>query len=181
MSDQPHHGKDDKRGLIARGAHAVRKVTGTPADAVGWRSLASGFNFIEALWNLFRDRHRAGDAAIVSFEPLRADLRSKARFIGLDEQAFIALVRRRQRETYMTAVSAAALDLVLFVLWSIEMIFGHWTGSRVLAAFEFVPFLVMLGYISLHNCSLNWQLRTRRVASLRQFLHESDSLFPRKP
>lgn len=99
MSDQPHHDKDDKRGLIARGANAVRKVTGTPADAVGWRSLTSGLDFIENLWKLFRDRHRTDDASIVPFEPLRADLRTKARFIGLDEQAFIALVRRRQRET----------------------------------------------------------------------------------
>lgn len=171
-----------KPGFWGRWSRRAGVMLSSPEESIGWRSVLNGANLLRYLMAAFREKAVGSPSTnLVLRNRDLIDLRASARFRGLAEEQFLALIHRRQRETFRIAVAAGLLDLVLFLAWAIEMIFGHWTGSRLFAAIEFVPFLVMIGYLCLNNCSMNWQLRTRRVATLRQFLDESDSLFPRLP
>lgn len=194
-----------KKGVIKTTAKLAKHVTGSPSDAVGWRQISGNFNVIRLLWTILKlsakpephkdegkvpnppslqdDDHELIEDArndIVGKKPLPA-IRSAIPYRYLTDDDLYNVIRKRQRETFFRALCAGLLTIVLFIMWSTEMIFFPWTSSRLLSSVAFLPFLALLGSVSLWNCSVNWQLRTRQIATFREFLDRADSLLPRLP
>ncbi|MBO1360183.1 hypothetical protein J2D73_10270 [Acetobacter sacchari] len=181
MSGDGERGRPPKKGAIRQWVGLVFQAFGTPGEAVGWKKLGANFSVIRFLWATLKlSDDQKGTSLVVRAQPL-ADLRTAWAYRHLQENDFLALIHQRQRQTFLTALGAGGLASVLFLVWAIEMVFFRWTGSRLLSSIGFLPFLGLLGFASLWNCSLNWQLRTRQLASFREFLNRADSLFPRLP
>ncbi|AXN01801.1 MULTISPECIES: hypothetical protein [Acetobacter] len=185
-----------KKGIIRTSVKVATHITGSPVEAVGWRRIISNFNVIRLLWTILKLSARPNPEETVNGKgqeildsPAQADvvgrqlpsIRQAVSYSHLSDQDLALVIMRRQKETFIRAYSAGLIATVLFGLWALEMIFFPWTGNRLLASIAFLPFLALLGSVSLWNCSLNWQLRTGQIATFRQFMDRADSIFPRLP
>ena len=55
----------------------------------------------------------------------------------------------------------------------------RWTISRMVLSVEFLPFCVLFFLVAFYNALLNFQIRTRRQATWREYLLTSESFWPR--
>lgn len=185
-----------KKGIIRTSVKVATQVTGSPVEAFGWRRIMSNLNVIRLLWTILKlsahpnpEETVNGDGQDLVDRPAQADavgrqlpsIRQAVSYSHLTDHELALVIIRRQKETFIRAYSAGLIATVLFGMWAMEMIFFPWTGSRLLSSIAFLPFLALLGSVSLWNCSLNWQLRTGQIATFRQFMDRAESIFPRLP
>jgi len=174
------HEPGSRPGFFRRMSDAGRVIFGTPRQAIGWESIEQNARLIDSLWQAVNRKSR--NLSEVRFhQGGRIDVLGTAALHRVPPGAVLALLAIRQRDTYRRAYGAGLLVCFLMTAWIIEMVAFTWTGSRWLAAVEFLPFWSLLTLVAFRNAWLNWQLRERRIASWRNFLDESDTLFPRLP
>jgi hypothetical protein len=170
--------KEKRRSLIGRMFRGIGWVLAGPVDWVGLRVLSRGASLIRILSNGLGSGSRR-DPRFRTSEDRSFDLEATVflRGISVFELKERLVVRRRQTAqiAYMTFV----LGCLSLLAWVREAMLSVWTAGRVVLAVEFLPFCALFFLVAFYNALLNFQIRTGRTASWREYLATSEPFWPR--
>jgi len=141
------------RGEIVAGARLIGDLAGA-----FWRGVAD-------------DRFRLGEDRVF-------DVRATAFLHGMTEAQLEALLWRRRKETARAAYLAFGLGWLSFGAWVGRAAMMPLTSGQFLPAIEFAPFCLVFFLLAFKSALLNFQIRTRRLASAMEYLRTSDAFWP---
>lgn len=151
-------------------------LLGGPVAAFGAKHIAEGARTISTLTDTIKARPQP-DRRIRTDEDRVLDLRAIA-FLGGTSEAEIErqLANRRRQTTWATRCYLAG-GCGFLVLW-----FWQALLSPAYANLPYVLGLLALCAVfflsAFHNALVNWQARTRRLGTAREFLHASETWWP---
>ena len=165
-----------------------RSVFGKMFHGVGWL-LAGPIDWadtrrIRRSWSLIGDLAsdlRAGpvqDKRFKTEEQGAFDLRASAFSYGLTVQEFERRLLARRLQTARIAYTTFALALLFLGAWVWHALTSPLTATRVTSAMYFLPFCALFFLIAAYNALLNYQIRSRRLASWRDYMATADWFWP---
>jgi hypothetical protein len=107
------------------------------------------------------------------------DLEATAFLYGMSVFELDRWLRVRRRQTARIAYATFALACIFLAAWVRQALWSPWTPGRIALALEFLPFCVLFFLLAFYNALLNFQIRTGRAASWREYLTTSESFWPR--
>jgi hypothetical protein len=107
------------------------------------------------------------------------DLRALAFLEGMSVPQLEASLVRRQKSTARAAYVAFGLGWLCFFGWVWRAYTVPWSANSLVQALEFLPFLVFFFAAAFRSALTNFQLRTRRLASAKQYLLTREPFWPR--
>jgi hypothetical protein len=149
-----------------------------PVDWVGLRGISLGASFIRHLSVTLRSASRR-DRRFRTSEDRGLDLEAAALLHGISVFELDRRLRMRRRQTARVAYATFALGCIFSVVWVCEALSSPWTAGRVFLALEFLPFCVLFFLLTFYNALLNFQIRTGRSASWREYLATRKPFWPR--
>ena len=160
------------RGLLA----GPRWLGRRSAEAAGAEELVKGAGLIRELAERLRRRQeRAGP--IVRFDGI-VDVRATAFLMGLSEFELEERWEVRRRQTARLAWGCFLLGSIFLALWVWQTIAAPWGAGRLLGALQVVSFCGVLFLLAFRSAWQNWQLRTRRIGSIREYLRTEEGFWP---
>jgi len=165
------------RSAIGKAFAGARWLASGPADWVSMRRISRGWSFIGDLLGIAR-RGPLRDPRWKTEEQGRFDLRATAFSYGLSVAQLEAQLRARQRHTARVAYLAFTLAWLLLVGWVWQSLTTPWTVVRATSSVYFLPFCGLLFLISFHNALLNFQIRSRTMASWRDYIATDEKFWP---
>ena len=173
-SPQPARKRRSVIGKLFRGAGWL---AAGPVDWVGVGRIRRGASFIGDLVALLstgprRDTRFRTDAAGAF------DLRATAFLHGVSAIELEHRLAARRRQTARIAYAAFALACLFLLGWLWQALSSPWTATRVASAIEFLPFCGLFFLIAFYNALLNFQIRTGRTASWREYLATTQRFLP---
>jgi len=171
--DQPVDPKPARRrGLWGALGYFVK----APAAAFCANDVAAGARTITRLANVIKAGPQR-DPRIVTEDENRLDLPAIAYGFATSDRAIERMLRNRRRQTVIETYSYLAGGCAFLVLWIVVAI-----RSPVYASLGYVLGLLaicLLFFLSAFRSALvNWQCRTRRLGTARDFLDTTDSWRP---
>jgi len=171
--DQPVDPKPARRrGLWGALGYFVK----APAAAFCANDVAAGARTITRLANVIKAGPQR-DPRIVTEDENRLDLPAIAYGFATSDRAIERMLRNRRRQTVIETYSYLAGGCAFLVLWVVVAI-----RSPVYASLGYVLGLLaicLLFFLSAFRSALvNWQCRTRRLGTARDFLDTTDSWWP---
>lgn len=180
----------DSDGRISSGGEEHRKSSGSGGF---WRSLKTaaaspfqafpkdevveGVKLIGSLAKLQREHRRKTETFPLDGDG-NFDLRALAFFNGRSVSELEALLWRRRKTTARAAYLAFGLGWLCFIAWVWRAIVVPWSASSWVQALEFLPFLVFF-FLAAFWCGLmNFQIRTRRLATAKEYLCTREVFWP---
>ncbi len=169
----------ERRGIWRRiGDHLLsgpRWLGRCSAEFAGVDEIATGGGFIREL----SSRLQGPADRVVSHPDGTIDLQATAFLMGVSEQALERRLEVRRRQTARLAWGAFAAAWGFLALWTWQMVALHWERGRLLGVVQFVPFCAVLFILAFRSAWQNWQLRTRRLGSVGEYLRTPDAFWPR--
>jgi len=171
--DQPVDPKPARRrGLWGALGYFVK----APAAAFCANDVAAGARTVVRLANVIKASPQR-DPRIVTEDENRLDLPAIAYGFATSDRAIERMLRNRRRQTVIETYSYLAGGCAFLVLWVVVAI-----RSPVYASLGYVLGLLaicLLFFLSAFRSALvNWQCRTRRLGTARDFLDTTDSWWP---
>jgi hypothetical protein len=153
-------------------------LAGGPADWFGRKSVMSGAGLISGLWRQSR-RPVQRDSRFKVDDDGSFDLAATAFSYGISVEALEQRLEQRRRMTFMISYGASLVAILSVIFWIHSAINEPYTPTRIMMAFEFLPFLSLFYLVAFYNALLNFQIRMRRTANWREFLSTEAGFFPR--
>ncbi|MGH7122047.1 MAG: hypothetical protein ACREFP_24150 [Acetobacteraceae bacterium] len=107
------------------------------------------------------------------------DLRASAFSYGMSSAALEKRLRARRRQTALLAYALFGLALVFLLAWARAVLSAPLTASRLMLAFEFLPFCLLFFLMAFYQALVNFQIRVRRSAGWREYLTTNEKFLPR--
>jgi hypothetical protein len=85
----------------------------------------------------------------------------------------------RQRQTRHNTLAYLALGVLLLAAWVAEGSFFAWQDVSVVQSILFLAVVGCFFLLSFYQALVNWQIRIRRLGSVREFLTMNDSWWPK--
>jgi hypothetical protein len=167
-----------KPSFIGRMMRRVGWLAGGPADWFGRRSVRSGAGLIGKLWHQTRNTPKR-DSRFKIDDSGGFDLKATAFSYGISTEVLEQRLEQRQRMTFMVSYGALVIAVLSVLFWIHSAINEPYTLTRVMMAWEFLPFLSLFLLVAFYNALLNFQIRVRRSASWREFLSTDEGFLPR--
>ena len=152
---------------IALGATAA-----FPADQIGGAA-----HFIASLFHAVISP-QIGNCRIAAKSDRTIDLQATAFAHGLTVPELEATLERRRRETASSAYLSLGLGWLSFLLCLFRLAMLPLTVGRLVSMVEFTPFCVTFFLVAFRSALLNFQTRTRTLASARDYLRTGVGFWP---
>lgn len=166
-----------KRSFIGKVFHGTGWLMAAPFAWIGADRIKRSWTLIGGLFGLLR----AGPARDNRFKtegPSAFDLQATAFSYGIPVHQLKARLAARRLETARIAHVAMALGWLFLVLWIWHALSSPWTVTRVTSALYFLPFCAVFFLVAFYNALLNFQIRSGRLASWREYLATPDNFWP---
>jgi len=166
-----------RRSSIAKVVRGTRWLATGPADWVSLQRIRRSWSFIGDLLGSLR----GGPLRDPRFKTEGAglfDLQATAFCYGVSVAQLEAILRTRQRHTARVAYVTFALAWLLLAGWVWHSLITLWTVMRATSSLYFLPYCGLLFLISFHSALTNFQIRSRRLASWRDYLSTNDRFWP---
>ena len=159
--------------MLRRAWRRTKFVAGGPIANIGLEEISRGARLIGQLTNQVR-QGPVSDGRLKADEHGGIDLRATAFSYGISVDELLERMRQRRRQTARSAYA-------LFCLggWFWQAMHLPRSAARIVSAVEFLPFCVLFLLVATKSAHSNWQLRTRRLGSLSDYLRTSDPFLPR--
>lgn len=178
----PHHqtpsGEQKPRSVFGRVFRRVGWLAGGPADWAGVKGIRRSASFIGDLSQAVRTCSQL-DPRLHVREHGEIDLLATAFSCGVPVPELERHLAARRQQTARIAYGTFALACVFLLAWVRAALLSPWTASRIMLAIDFLPFVMLFFLIAFHNALLNFQIRTGRAASWREYLMTSEAFLPR--
>lgn len=167
-----------RRSWFGRAFSGVQWLAAAPGEWLGVRVLSRGASFISKLAGLARagvarDRRFKADA------DGEFDLRASAFSYGVSVHALEARLRARRRQTALLAYALFGLALLFLLAWARATLSAPLSASRLMLAFDFLPFGLLFFLMAFYQALVNFQIRVRRTAGWREYLTTDEKFLPR--
>ena len=166
-----------RRGVFRRVFRGVGWLASGPIDWAGTRGIGRGAAAIRGLAVAARSRPQP-DPRFRTDEG-QFDLEATAFLHGLTVPQLQARLAARRRHTARVAYATTALAVLFLLFWVRAALATPWTASRLALAVYFLPFCLLFFLIAFYHALLNFQIRTGRLASWREYLTTSEPFWPR--
>ena len=167
-----------RRSAFRRALGGIGWLAAAPVDWAGAKSIWRAASLIGGLARAMhvrppRDpRFKVGDAG-------GFDLMATAFSRGITVPQLEARLATRRKETALVAYAMFALACLFLLAWVRAAMSTRWTTSRMVLSVEFLPFCALFFLVGFYNALLNFQIRTRRLATWREYILTSESFWPR--
>lgn len=147
------------------------------ADWAGADRIRRGWSFIGILLQVLRDS--SARVSPIRIEPRGSlDLEATCLRLNMSLEELESRLRARRRQTAMMARVTFALACIFLLGWMWKALSTHWTTSRVTSFLYFLPFCVLFFVLAFHNALMNYQIRTGRLATWREYLMTDERFLP---
>jgi hypothetical protein len=106
------------------------------------------------------------------------DLAATAFNQGISVRGLEKALARRRQSTAAVAYLAFALGWLCFLAWVYRLATMDWNSGSIMTAIEFAPLCVAFFLYAFKTALQNYQIRTRRLASARDYLLANDGFWP---
>jgi len=166
-----------RRSLFRRLIGGLGRLLSGPADWAGARSIGRGAAAIRG----FAEAARSSEPRDGPFRTTEGkfDLRATAFLQGAAAAQLEARLATRRRHTALAAYAALLIGgaFTLILLRTLPSV--PWTPLRLLPVVCFVPFCLLFFLVGFYQALLNFQLRTGRLATWREYLTSGEQFWPR--
>jgi len=148
-----------------------------PVDWVGTRRIRQSWCFIGDLVSLLRKapnrdtRFRTEGSGVF-------DARATAFSYGMSVPELEVRLRSRRVQTARIAYATFVLAWFFLFGWVGHAVNSPLTAIRVISTLYFLPFCGLFFLIALYNALLNFQIRTGRLASWREYIATTEKFWP---
>ena len=156
----------------------ARFVAGGPIANIGLEEISSGVRLIGQLTKQVR-HGPALDGRLKADEHGDVDLGATAFSYGISVEELLERMHQRRRQTARSAYALFCLGGCFLLVWLWQAMHMPRSAARIVSAVEFLPFCVLFLLVATKSAHSNWQLRTRRLGSLGDYLRSSDPFLPR--
>jgi len=149
----------------------------TPFVWSGAHRIKRGWSSIDDLFRLVRagpgrdDRFKTADRGTF-------DLHATAVSYGIPVHHLEARLAARRVQTARIAYATFALGWLFLVGWIWDALSSAWTVTRITSTLYFLPFCVLFFLVALYNALQNYQIRSGRLATWREYLATPDRFWP---
>ncbi len=164
--------------MVKRVWRRTKFVTGGPIANIGLEEISSGARLIGQLTNQVR-QGPVPDGRLKADEHGGIDLQATAFSYGISVDELLERMRQRRRQTARSAYALFCLGGCFLLVWFWQAMHLPRSAARIVSAVEFLPFCVLFLLVATRSAHSNWQLRTRRLGSLGDYLRTSDPFLPR--
>jgi len=175
---RPPERKPGLSGRLGRGLLAGPRWLGRrTAEAAGVEEIARGAGLIRELAERLRapqDR----DLPIAGPDG-RVDARETAFLIGVTEKELLERWEARRRNTARLAWACFLLGWILLAVWAWRSMAAPSPLGWLLSGLQVLTFCGVLFTLAFRSAWQNWQLRTRRMGTVVEFLRSPESFWPR--
>ena len=112
-------------------------------------------------------------------EDSRIDLMATGLMLGLGDDRLQERIDRRRRQAARLSYASLALGCSFVVLWVWRVLASEWSGSHLLGAVQFTPFVAIFFLVAFKYAHINWQLRTGTPGSASEYLRSPEPFLPR--
>ena len=145
---------------------------------MGVKSIRQGASFISDLAARTR-AHSVRDARLKTENEGDFDLRATAFSMGMTVGQLERRLADRRRQTAMMAYLLGVLGLVAFAGWFFKVISTPMVAGRLVLAIDFLPLCALFVLLAFYQALVNYQIRTGRTASWREYLSTDRGFCPR--
>ena len=170
--------RPQRRSAFRRALGGIGWLAAAPVDWAGARSISRAASLIGGLARAMHVRPRL-DPRFKVGDASGFDLMATAFSCGMTVPQLEARLATRRKETALVAYAMFALACLFLLAWVRAALSTRWTTSRMVLSAEFLPFCVLFFLIGFYNALLNFQIRTRRLATWREYMLTSESFWPR--
>ncbi len=166
-----------RRSIFGKLFRGTGWLMATPFAWSGADRIARGWSLIGDLFALLR----AGPARDNRFKTESKsvfDLEATAFSYGIPVHQLEAQLAARRQQTARIAYAALALGGIFLVGWIWHALSSPWTSTRVVSALYFLPFCAVFILVAFYNALLNFQIRSGRLASWREYLVTPNGFWP---
>jgi hypothetical protein len=166
-----------RRSFIGKIFHGTGWLAAGPVDWAGTRRIGRGMSFIGDLVSILRrgpsrdTRFKTGDSGVFNVPATAFDY-------GMPVPELEACLRSRRLQTARIAYATFILAWLFLCGWIWHALTLPLTAMRMTSALYFLPFCGLFFLIALYNALLNFQIRTRRLASWREYLATTEKFWP---
>ncbi len=164
--------------MLRQAWRQTRFVAGGPIANIGLEEISSGARLIGQLTKQVQ-QGPALDGRLKVDEHGGIDLRATAFSYGISVDELLERMAQRRRQTAWSAHALFCLGGCFLVVWFWQAMHLPRSAARIVSAVEFLPFCVLFLLVATRSAHSNWQLRTRRLGSLGDYLRTSDPFLPR--
>lgn len=166
------------RSILRRIWNSLRWTAASPIAIFPSDQIGRAAHFIAGLFDAVVSP-QSGDCRIVTKSDKAIDLHATAFVRGLTVPEFEAKLERRRRETARLAYLSFGLGWLSFLLCLFRLATLPLTIDRLVSTAEFAPFCVAFFLASFRSALLNFQTRTRTLASTCDYLRTGIGFWPR--
>ena len=112
-------------------------------------------------------------------EDNRIDLMATGFMLGLGDDGLQQRIARRRRQAARLSYASLTLGCLFVVLWVWRVLTSEWSGSHLLGAVQFTPFVAIFFLVAFKYAHINWQLRTGTPGSASEYLRSPEPFLPR--
>ena len=167
-----------KRGIIRRAYRGAKWLAASPVPWMGVKSIRQGASFISDLSARTRAQS-VRDSRFKTEDEGDFDLRATAFSMGMTVGQLERRLADRRRQTAMMAYLLGVLGLVAFAAWLLKVISTPMVTGRLVLAIDFLPLCALFVLLAFYQALVNYQIRTGRAASWREYLSTDRDFWPR--
>jgi hypothetical protein len=149
----------------------------SPARLLPNREIAEGAVLIKSLTEAIKQGPRKRPSILIygdrSFDTVRT-----AQAYGISEDQLEAILDRRQFLSMRFAYLAFALGWVFFFSWCYRLAHLSQNVGFTVLMIEYAPFCAVFFLLSFRSALINFQIRTRRLATAREYLRTTEPFWP---
>ena len=112
-------------------------------------------------------------------EDNRIDLMATGFMLGLGDDGLQQRIARRRRQAARLSYASLTIGCLFVVLWVWRVLTSEWSGSHLLGAVQFTPFVAIFFLVAFKYAHINWQLRTGAPGSASEYLRSPEPFLPR--
>jgi hypothetical protein len=181
VEDSPHAAEETQprrhRSFLGLLFHGAGWLMATPFAWSGANRIKRGWWLIGDLSELLRAR-AARDKRVKTAGKSVFDLQATALSYGISVHQLEVRLAARRLQTARMAYAALVLGALFLAGWIWHALFLPWTATRVTSALYFVPFCAVFVLVAFYNALLNFQIRSGRLATWREYLETPDGFWP---
>jgi hypothetical protein len=179
--ENPRHPAEEtpphRRSFFVKLFHGTGWLMAAPVAWSGADRIKRGWSLIGDLFGLLR----SGPARENRFKTegqSAFDLQATAFSYGISIQQVEARLAARRLQTARISYATLALGGLFLAGWIWHALSSPWTATRVTSALYFLPFCAVFFLAAFYNALLNYQIRSGRLASWREYLATLDGFWP---
>jgi hypothetical protein len=156
----------------------VRWLLGGGSDWAGVKSVRRGAALIADLAPVSRSDTSARERVFVD-EDRTLDLRATAFSQSKTDGELLRRLDERRRQTARIAYGTFTLACLFLIGWLHAALHSPLALSRIMLALDFLPFCALFFLIAFYNALINFQIRSGRRATWREYLLANCGFLPR--